>query len=184
MSAAAAAAARAVMLPEILSDTEVAQHLRMPVLEVRRLFATHALPGRKLGDHWFTSRVALLRELGGAGSPGPDGGGGGSAGCAPDHDGDRASRCLDCGGELPIPEQLKLLDTEMLRRILGLETRQGVRDMVDDGRLPSVRLGREHKVRQVALVELFERQERSPEPSSPETAKAICKRLGRTKRRP
>jgi len=48
---------------EVLTIREVADFLKLSDQHVRRLAEAGVLPGRKLGDRWRFSRVALLRHL-------------------------------------------------------------------------------------------------------------------------
>ena len=61
--AAASAATRAVMLPDLILVEDLAQFLGVAPSSVTRLLRRGELPGRKVGKRWIVTRHALLRAL-------------------------------------------------------------------------------------------------------------------------
>ena len=62
-SAAAVAAARTVLIPEILDFEDVAYWLRCSRAHARALMRARVIPGRHIGRRWLVTRAALLRAL-------------------------------------------------------------------------------------------------------------------------
>lgn len=59
----AAAATRAVMLPEILDVSDLSRWLRCSPATSRRLLRDGVVPGKRIGRRWFVTRDALLTKL-------------------------------------------------------------------------------------------------------------------------
>ena len=57
------------MDPEILPATKVAEVLHQDLATVNRLFQDKMLPGRRIGEHWYTTRRQLLEYIEGGSSP-------------------------------------------------------------------------------------------------------------------
>lgn len=60
---AAIAAAREIMLPDLLTVEDLAPRLKVTPGAVRRLLRTGVLPGRKVGRRWIVERRGLLLAL-------------------------------------------------------------------------------------------------------------------------
>lgn len=58
-----AAAARSVLLPDVLTVETLAPVLRLSVRGVRALLRSGRLPGRRLGRRWYVARADLLAAL-------------------------------------------------------------------------------------------------------------------------
>jgi hypothetical protein len=56
-------ALRAIALPDICRDVDVAQGLHLTIQEARKLIADEAIPGRWMGGRWYTTRWALMRYI-------------------------------------------------------------------------------------------------------------------------
>jgi hypothetical protein len=62
-SATIAAAARQVLLPDILVVEDVARAIHAGPSRVREMLRTGLIPAKKLGRRWLVTRVELLRAL-------------------------------------------------------------------------------------------------------------------------
>lgn len=59
----ASAAARRVVMPDVLDVDDVAYWLRCSPALVRSLLKTRRIPGRRVGRRWLVTRAALLRVI-------------------------------------------------------------------------------------------------------------------------
>ena len=59
----AAAAARSVLLPDLLVVEDLASVLRITPSAARKLLRRGVIPGRRIGRRWVVDREALLRSL-------------------------------------------------------------------------------------------------------------------------